>query len=655
MTVVPFLTEVARQLTLYRKVYENPTTWLSAKQLDHIKSWLPRLRHIGLDGSAKVGIREVAVRLGHAVRKTLTDHRLGLDELWVPPQVGSIEAAVQSVAASASPVSVPGGGPGGAGGSAGTAGGASGSYGADSSSGGASFGLLSGTTMYSDAALSTAGAFGAGAGAGASGGAAARLGGGGGPMTLVQHFGGDNHSTRLIKVCKMIQRVDGAGDAEVASRAVVENWQSYVSVIPPQLTDLDAVRAARVAAAADGTLPQLGDALSVDGYEPPAVVLGANPHAEEEGVCIAAVVEVVDGVVAAAAAGAKAAAVRAAAKDVNVDGVPSDDGTESIPLRYADVRFPSLPEQLAYIDSYAATLPPDDVWPVYLRAAALAAWDCPAAAATAYRAAMDVAFENIADAHERVAAVLLATGDVTAAAAAARQGTTLRVGAVGTENAAGVQFEADFGPYLPPPPGVAAPAVAVLAAYAVGDDRGAMAAAAVATATESGEPGTVTASTAGLGSAELGLWRAAAAARAAGGWPDLAMDDDAGGDDAVAEVDTAAGPLAAVAALAAGTVSLESLCAAAGVVMERVVVGGQSGGGGGSPPPAGEILRWAFYTGLVHHAASDVVAAERWWAAAAGVGGVGLEDPGGVLLRRLAATRLGAAREGAMPDRFATK
>lgn len=116
LTAVQFLTEVARQLTLYRKVYENPTTWLSAKQLAHIKSWLPRLRHIGMDGSAKVNIREVAVRLGHAVRKTLGDHHLGLDELWVPPEAGAIEAAVKSAAtAAASPVSVPGGGgPGGA-------------------------------------------------------------------------------------------------------------------------------------------------------------------------------------------------------------------------------------------------------------------------------------------------------------------------------------------------------------------------------------------------------------------------------------------------------------------------------------------------------------------------------------------------------------
>lgn len=426
-----------------------------------------------------------------------------------------------------------------------------------------------------------------------------------------------------------------------------------------ELTDLDAIRAARTAATAVGALPQLGDALPVDDYEPPAVVLGANPDAEEGGVCIAAVVEVVDG-----------AAVGAAATDVNADGAPPDDGTASTPLRYADVRFPSLPEQLAYIYSYAATLPPDDVWPVYLRAAALAAWDCPAAAATAYRAAMDVAFVSIADAHERVAAVLLATGEMTAAAAAARQGATLRVGAVGTENAEGVQFETDFGPYLPPSPGVAAPAVAVLAAYAVGDDRGAMAAAAVATATDCDEPGTVTASTAGLGGAELGLWRAAATARAAGGWPGVAMDDDAGGDGAAAEVDTAAGPVAAVAALAAGTVSLENLAAAAGMVMERVVVGGRSGGGvgsgssgssggsgngGGPPPPAGELLRWAFYTGLAHHAVGDAVAADRWWAAAAGVGRVGLEDPGGVLLRRLSATRLGTAREGALPDRYATK
>lgn len=93
------------------------------------------------------------------------------------------------------------------------------------------------------------------------------------------------------------------------------------------------------------------------------------------------------------------------------------------------------------------------------------------------------------------------------------------------------------------------------------------------------------------------------------------------------------------------------------------MVGGRDGGGGGfggasagrPPPSKGEALRWAFYTGLAHHAAGDAAAAGRWWAAAAGVGGVGLGDPGGVLLRRLAATRLGADREGALPDRSETK
>lgn len=433
-----------------------------------------------------------------------------------------------------------------------------------------------------------------------------------------------------------------------------------------ELTDLDAVRAARAAATADGVLPLQGDVLPTEGGELPAVVLGANPDAEDGGVRIVAVVEVADGAAAEAAGGASAVEVGSGA--AVADDQALDDGTERPSLHYADVRFPSLPEQLAYIDSYAATLPPEDVWPVYLRAAALSSWDCPAAASTAYAAALEVAFSSIADAHERVAAVLLAMGDVAAAAAAAQRGATLRVGAVGTENAAGVTFEADFGPYLPPSPGVAAPAVAVLAAYSAGDDRQAMAAAAVAASTlTDGEPDAAAASTAGLGGAELRLWRAAAAARAAGGWPDVVAVADTGGrGDAAAELaalDAAAGPVAAVAALAAGTVSLDSLSAAAGAVMQRAVVGvwdggsgfGGSAGGGDSPPPAGELLRWAFYTGLAHHAAGDAAAAGRWWAAAAGVGGVDLGDPGGVLLRRLAATRLGAARDGALPDRFETK
>lgn len=434
-----------------------------------------------------------------------------------------------------------------------------------------------------------------------------------------------------------------------------------------ELTDLDAVRAARAAATAEGALPMQGDVLPYEGGESPAVVLGVNPDADDGVVRIAAVVEVVDRQASAAAGGEAAVEVGAVAADA--DGPAPDNGKEPSSLRYADVRFPSLPEQLAYIDSYTATLPLEDVWPVYLRAAALSAWDCPAAAATAYAAALEVAFSSIADAHERVAAVLLATGDMASAAAAARRAATLRVGAVGVENAAGVTFEADFGPFLPPSPGVAAPVVAVLAAYAAGDDRQAMAAAAVAAAAQTdAEPDSASASTAGLGVAELRLWRAAASARAAGGWPGVAVVDDAegGAGDTAAEaavVDAAAGPIAAMAALADGTVSLDNLSAAAGTVMEQVVVGGRGGGSGfggsaggsGPPPPAGELLRWAFYTGLAHHAAGDVGAADRWWAAAAGVAGIGLEDPGGVLLRRLAATRLGAARDGALPDRFETK
>lgn len=266
-----------------------------------------------------------------------------------------------------------------------------------------------------------------------------------------------------------------------------------------ELTDLDAVRAARAAAAPGGALPLQGDidVVPVDGGgEPPAVVLGVNPDAKGGGVRIAAVVEVPRGT---GTSGGEAGATG------DAGGSPPDGETESAPLRYADVRFPSLAEQLAYIDSYAATLPPDDVWPVYLRAAALAAWDCPRAAAAAYTAALNVAFGPIADAHERVAAVLLSTGDVAAAAAAARRAAVLRVGAVGTENAAGVAFEADFGPYLPPPPGVAAPAVAVLAAYAAGDDRQAEAAAAVATVTGGGDAGVAaSAATAGLGGGSWG-------------------------------------------------------------------------------------------------------------------------------------------------------
>jgi len=231
LPAMQFLREVARQLKLYRQVYENPTTWLSARQLDHIKSWLPRLRSISMDSSVLVNLREVAVQLGHGVRRSLTEHRMPLDDLWVPPDVGAIKAAVQSAAITVAPPpagSTPGAAPaaggapqphlaaGGAGGAGGLRPGAAGGVGSEHNL--YTMGMLSNASMFTDAVN--------GSGGRPSGGV---------PQSLVHMYGGDNHSTRLLKVCKMIQLVDGSRAPEAAPKILAEDWQiPCVSVVPPR-------------------------------------------------------------------------------------------------------------------------------------------------------------------------------------------------------------------------------------------------------------------------------------------------------------------------------------------------------------------------------------------------------------------------------------